>query len=79
MRIPIDMLPDAIIEQYNLRPLLFHNGHVYVEICRGMYGLPHAGRLANNQIITFLAPHGYCPVPLDVVYGITTPKTLSLA
>ncbi|KAI2491412.1 Reverse transcriptase (RNA-dependent DNA polymerase) [Fragilaria crotonensis] len=63
MRIPIDMLPAAIIEQYNLRPL-FHNGHVYVEIRRGMYGLPQAGRLANNQLIAFLAPHGYHPVPL---------------
>jgi hypothetical protein len=38
MRIPIDMLPDAIIEQYNLQPLI-HNGAVYVEIRRGMYGL----------------------------------------
>ena len=63
MRIPIDMLPDAIIDQYNLRPL-FHNGYVYVEIRRGMYGLPQAGRLANDQLIAFLAPHGYRPVPL---------------
>jgi hypothetical protein len=31
MRIPIDMLPDTIIDQYNLGPL-FHNGFVYVEI-----------------------------------------------
>ncbi len=63
MRIPIDMLPDAIIEQYDLR-LLFHNGYVYVEIRRGMYGLPQARRLANDQLIAFLAPHGYRPVPL---------------
>jgi hypothetical protein len=63
MRIPIDMLPDAIIKQYGLRPL-FHNGYVYVEIQRGMYGLPQAGRLANDQLIAFLAPHGYRPVPL---------------
>lgn len=47
----------------NLRPL-FHNGHVYIEICRRMYGLPQAGRLANDQLISFLAPHGYRPVPL---------------
>ena len=63
MRIPIDMLPNAIIEQYDLRPL-FHNGYVYMEIRRGMYGLPQAGRLANDQLIAFLAPHGYRPVPL---------------
>ena len=31
MRVPIWMLPDAMIEQYKLRPL-FHNRYVYVEI-----------------------------------------------
>lgn len=39
MRIPIDMLPEGIIDQYNLGPL-FHNGYIYVEIRRGMHGLP---------------------------------------
>jgi hypothetical protein len=63
MRVPIWMLPAAIIEQYNLTPL-FHNGFVYVEIRRGMYGLPQAGRLANNQLIAQLAPHGYEPCAL---------------
>ena len=63
MRIPIWMLPYDIIDQYNLKPL-FHNGFVYVEIRRGMYGLPQAGRLANDQLIKFLAPHGYKPCAL---------------
>ena len=63
MRVPIWMLPDDIIAQYNLTPL-FHNGYVYVEIRRGMYGLPQAGRLANDQLISNLAPHGYAPCPL---------------
>ncbi|KAI2490112.1 Reverse transcriptase (RNA-dependent DNA polymerase) [Fragilaria crotonensis] len=63
MRVPIWMLPEAIIEQYNLTPL-FHNGYVYVEIRRGMYGLPQAGRLANDQLIACLKPHGYAPCPL---------------
>jgi hypothetical protein len=63
MRVPIWMLPDAIIEQYMLRPL-FHNGYIYVEIRRGMYGLPQAGRIANDQLVAFLQPHGYAPCPL---------------
>ena len=64
MRIPINMIPDVNMEEYNLRPL-FHKGFVYVEIHRGMYGLPQqAGRLANNQLIKHLAPHGYEPLPL---------------
>ena len=63
MRVSIWLLPDAIIEQYNLKPL-FHNGFVYVEIRKGMYGLPQAGRLANDQLIAKLALTGYQPCPL---------------
>ena len=63
MRIPVWMLPDEIIEQYNLTPLIV-NGFVYVEIRRGMYGLPQAGRLANDKLVEFLAPHGYKPCAL---------------
>jgi hypothetical protein len=60
MRIPLFMLPAAIIiEQYNLLPSV-QNGHaLFVEIQGGMYGLPQAGRLANDQLVKFLAPHGY--------------------
>jgi hypothetical protein len=67
MSIPIDMLPD----QYNLRPM-FHNGFVYVEI--------QAGRLANDQLIAFLAPPPAIAEFLSsLVSGATTPKTLSSA
>ena len=38
--------------------------YIYVEIRCGMYGLPQVGRLANNQLIKFLARHGYQPCPL---------------
>jgi hypothetical protein len=63
MRIPIDMIPEAIIEKYNLRPLI-HNGAVYVKIRCGMNGLPQAGRLANDQLFKFLATHEYKPMSL---------------
>ena len=38
---------------------LVHNGYVYIDICRGMYGLPQAGILANQFLTARLAPHGY--------------------
>ena len=63
MRVPIWLLPEAIVDQYNLKPL-FHNGFVYVEIRKGMNGLPQAGRLANDQLVAKLSPHGYHPCPL---------------
>ena len=66
LHVPKRMLPDNMIAQYMLEPL-FHHGFVYVEIRRGMYGLPQAGRLANDQLIAHLAPHGDTPWPLTPV------------
>jgi hypothetical protein len=58
MMIPVSLIPKAIFNQYNLGPLV-HNGYVYVEINKGMYGLPQAGRIANNNLVPHLAAHGY--------------------
>jgi hypothetical protein len=58
MRIPIKLIPHEIIVQYNLLPLV-SDGHVYIEVQKGMYGLPQAGILANQLIACRLAIHGY--------------------
>jgi hypothetical protein len=58
MRIPIKLIPQEIIVQYNLLPLV-SDGHVYIEVQKGMYGLPQAGILANQLIARGLAIHGY--------------------
>ena len=42
MNIPFKDIPQIIIDQYELQPLV-HNGMVLVEIRKGMYGLPQAG------------------------------------
>ena len=34
---------------------------MYIEIRKGMYGLPHAGLLANIKLKKHLATHGYYP------------------
>jgi hypothetical protein len=72
MYIPLQILPPAIMDQYNLTALI-HNNCVYVEIRKGMYSLPQAGKLANNQLIAALAPFGYHPVPLTA--GLRRHKT----
>jgi hypothetical protein len=46
MRLPMTVVPPEIIEAYNLHDKE-HNGHIYMEIRRGVYGLPQAGLLAN--------------------------------
>jgi len=65
MHIPTHMLLEDIMLHYNLHHLV-HNGHVYVEICRGMYGLPQAGLLANLQLQLILALHGYFPCAMTL-------------
>jgi hypothetical protein len=58
MRLPLAILPQEIIEAYNLNDIA-HNGNIYVEIHRGMYGLPQAGIIVNQLLTKRLQPHGY--------------------
>jgi hypothetical protein len=58
MRIPLKLIPQEIIAEYNLLSLV-SDGHVYVEVQKGMYGLPQAGILANQLLARRLAIHGY--------------------
>ena len=59
MRMKLDMFPDDVIEDYNLRDKVEPNGYVYIEVRKGMYGLPQAGLLAQELFAKRLAKHGY--------------------
>ena len=58
MRIPINQIPQRIMALYKLAPLV-HNGAVYVEIRKGMYGLPQARLSAQILFKKRLAREGY--------------------
>lgn len=64
MRITRPQLPQDIIDRYQLEDL-FHRGVnrrddcVMVEIVKGIYGLPQAGRLAQEKLVKLLAANGY--------------------
>ena len=60
MLVPIKMIPDEIIEEYNLRPLI-HNGNILAEVGKSMYGLPHAGRVSYDALVKHLAKGDYHP------------------
>ena len=62
MRIPVRMIPTKIMEKYNLQQFV-HNGSVLFQIDKGMYGLPQAGRLAQNRLVSHLDKHGYKQAP----------------
>jgi hypothetical protein len=58
MKLPISLIPKEFQDVYNLHSKI-HNGFIYMEIVKGMYGLPQAGILANKLLRKRLAPHGY--------------------
>jgi hypothetical protein len=58
MHIPIDLFPPWILNQYDLMRKV-HNGHIYMDMRRTVWGLPQAGILANKLLQKRLAPHRY--------------------
>ncbi len=59
VRIKIDDIPEETIIEYNLQDKVASDGHVYVEVRKGMYGLPQAGILAQELLEKRLNAHGY--------------------
>ena len=59
LKLKLSQIPDEIIEEYGLREKATPDGSVYVEINKGMYGLPQAGVLANELLEKRLNKHGY--------------------
>ena len=60
IKIPIDILPEEIILEYNLMNLS-HNEYVYFEMRKVVYGLLKAGILVNQQLVQRLEPKVYAP------------------
>ena len=58
MRIALKQIPLDIQQKYNLAAIT-RDGKVMTKIVKGMYGLPHAGKLAQDRLIPHLAKHGY--------------------
>ena len=57
-RIKVEYIPKEMMDKYNLWDLV-NNEYLYIEIRKGMYGLPQAGRLANNYLKEQLDPFGF--------------------
>jgi hypothetical protein len=70
MRLAISLIPQEIIEQYNLMDLVVA-GYVYIKIQKGIYGLLQAGIIANQKLTKHLAKYGYHPTKHTPDYGNT--------
>ncbi len=55
-------LPADIIAHY-ANDIVWHRDSAMVEISQGIYGLPQAGRLAQEKLSRLLALHGYTEAP----------------
>ncbi len=69
MRLRLEVIPDKIIRQYNLRDLVNKQGWVYVENQMGMYGLPQASILANKLLEQQLNAKGYYLSRPNIITG----------
>ena len=63
MKVPLEIIPEEIIQQYKLKRLA-HKGLVYMEIQKGMYGLPQAGKIENDKLKLYIAKFVYKPAPI---------------
>ena len=67
MWIALEMIPEATQERYQVQQFA-KNGKVLVEISKGIYGLPHAGFLAQQRLNAHLAENGYVQTDTACLY-----------
>ena len=58
--VPYNIIPPDIVADYKLNTKV-KNNTVYAKVNKGMYGLPQAGKLANDDLLAHLADGGYHP------------------
>eukprot|EP00804_Cyclotella_cryptica_P021147 CCRYP_001465-RA/>CCRYP_001465-RA protein AED:0.35 eAED:0.35 QI:0/0/0/1/0.5/0.33/3/0/629 len=71
IRMKLSDIPEEIITEYKLRDLVEPDDCVYIIIILGMYGLPHAGLIANelleNKLVPGLWKHKWRPIWFTLV------------
>ena len=66
-------IPQEVTKEYDLTNIATKDGSVYIEVLKGMYGLPQAGLLAQELLEKRLAKHGY--YQSNIVPGLWKHKT----
>ena len=59
LRLKMSDIPEDVQQQNDLQKMVTSEGWVYVEVRKGMYGLPQAGLLAQVLLAQRLAKHRY--------------------
>ena len=63
IHIPLTNIPQEIIDKYNLNDIVTHQGWIYMEICKNLYGLKQSRALAAKKLAADLKPFDYYKVP----------------
>ena len=61
MSMPFSIISQEIIEEYTFEKIVDENGIVWIMIVKGMYGLKHAGIIANQELRAHLKLYSYEP------------------
>ena len=56
MRIPLKIIPQEIINTYDLKALVDDQGWIYMRTKKGIYGLKQDGIIANQDWVKHMAP-----------------------
>ncbi|KAL7474923.1 hypothetical protein ACHAW6_000867, partial [Cyclotella cf. meneghiniana] len=72
IRMHLSDFPEDVIEQYTLKELANKDGMLFLEILKGVYGLPQAGLLAQELLEKQLNKHRYFQSTRTP--GLWTPK-----
>ena len=70
MKIPLDIFPQSTQDQYELE-MHAHNGFIYVDIRKAIYGLPQAGILGNILLRKQLCPAGWKHTTRPIQFMLT--------
>ena len=57
MHIKASLIPEYIMKHYQLADNI-HNGYVYMEIRKVMYGFPQSGTISHTQLKGHISPFG---------------------
>jgi hypothetical protein len=76
MQLKLIDIPKEIIIEYNLREIATDDRYVYCELCKGMYGLPQAGIIAQKLLEECLAKVRY--YQSKIVPGLWMHKTRNI-
>jgi hypothetical protein len=58
-KIKLSDIPEEVTTEYNLNQYATQDGWIYIEVKRGMYGLPQAGSLGHDLLTQRLNDEGY--------------------